>query len=145
MTYAELKQKHQEEVNAFPFGFAFSNSQFNEMMANWNLDPEKDLDKLLSIGAGCFIRKQDREKYKEMAERHYQELKDFRKDEKEFVKGLVYQLHNHEYGYSRYDEDLEAALVALGLDLEDVKKDAHLKQMVQKAIKQCIKEFNEMD
>lgn len=144
MTYADLKLKHQEEVNAFPFGFAFSNSQFNEMMSKWNLDPENDLDKILSLGAGAFIRKQDREAYKEMAERHEVELKEFRKNEKEFVEGLVYQLHNHEYGYSRSNDDVLAACEALGIGEDDL-EDKHIRQLVAKAIKQCVKEYNEQE
>lgn len=34
--YTELKAKHQAEVDAFPFGFAFNNKQFNEMMEKWD-------------------------------------------------------------------------------------------------------------
>ena len=32
MTYKEMKEKHQQEVNAFPFGFAFDKDQFLDMM-----------------------------------------------------------------------------------------------------------------
>ena len=32
MKYLELKERQQKEVNDFPFGFAFSNEQFKEMM-----------------------------------------------------------------------------------------------------------------
>ena len=49
--YTELKAKHQKEVDAFPFGFAFNQSQFNEMMAKWGLTPN-DTDKIYSIGGG---------------------------------------------------------------------------------------------
>ena len=31
-SYKEMKERHQAEVNAFPFGFAFSGEQFREMM-----------------------------------------------------------------------------------------------------------------
>ena len=37
--YTELEAKHQAEVNAFPFGFAFNQSQFDEMMKKWGLKP----------------------------------------------------------------------------------------------------------
>lgn len=46
--YTELKAKHQAEVDAFPFGFAFNNKQFNEMMEKWGLTPD-DTDKIYSI------------------------------------------------------------------------------------------------
>jgi hypothetical protein len=35
--YKELKDKHQKEMDAFPLGAAFSNSQFAEMMQKWGL------------------------------------------------------------------------------------------------------------
>lgn len=144
MTYEELKKKHQKEVNDFPLGFAFSNSQFDEMMKKWELDPENDLDKIVSIGAGGFIRKQDISAYKEMSKRFAKELEDFRKNEKEFIKGLVYQLHNHEYGYSRSNDDIIAACEALGIGEEEL-QDKHVREMINKAIKQCVKEYNEVN
>ena len=58
--YAELRSRQQKEVNALPLGFAFSNRQFEEMMKGWGLDPEKYLDKIVSIGAGGYIQKKDR-------------------------------------------------------------------------------------
>ena len=42
MKYAELKKKHQDEVNAFSLGFAFGDKQFEEMMNKWGLDAKKD-------------------------------------------------------------------------------------------------------
>ena len=147
MTYMQLKQKHQEEVNAFPFGFAFGDKQFKEMMSKWGLDADndEDLKKIVSIGAGGYLRKTDVPAFEEMCERHNKEIQAFKKDEKEFIAGIVYELHNHEYGYSRDEADVEAALRSFNLDLEDVQKDEHLREMVQKAIKQCVKEYNEME
>jgi hypothetical protein len=40
LKYTELKSKHQNEVNTFPLGFAFNNTQFDEMMARWGLKPQ---------------------------------------------------------------------------------------------------------
>ena len=48
--YAELCQRHQQEVNALPIGFAFGNRQFEEMMRGW-ARPEKDLDKSTASAA----------------------------------------------------------------------------------------------
>lgn len=148
MTYAELKKKHQTEVNNFPLGFAFSDKQFEEMMSKWGLDAKKDEDlkKIVYLGiGGTYLRKSDIPAWNEMSERHDRELKEFRKDEKSFIDGLVYQLHNHEYGYSRSWDDVEYALEALGIDSKDLEKDEDLRKKVQKAIKQCVKEYNEME
>ena len=59
--YVTMKQKHQAEVDAFPFGAAFSNKQFEEMMLKFGLTVD-DTDKICSLGAGVFIRKTDKEK-----------------------------------------------------------------------------------
>lgn len=74
--YAELRSRQQKEVNALPLGFAFSNRQFEEMMKGWGLDPEKDLDKIVSIGCGGFIQKKDRTAMNETFDRHRRELKE---------------------------------------------------------------------
>lgn len=55
--YAELKARQQQEFNALPLGFAFNDKQFTEMMVKWSLDPDKDIDKILSIGFGGFVQK----------------------------------------------------------------------------------------
>ena len=148
MTYAELKKKHQDEVNAFPLGFAFGDKQFEEMMSKWGLDAKKDEDlkKIAYLGVGgTYIRRSDIPAWNEMSERHLKELEEFRKDEKNFIDALVYQLHNHEYGYSRSWDDVEYSLEALGIDPKDLEKDEELSRKVQKAIKQCVKEYNEME
>ena len=48
-TYRELKQRQQEEFNAFPCGFAFSEKQLNEEMKRLNVN---GLNELVSIGGG---------------------------------------------------------------------------------------------
>lgn len=148
MTYAELKKKHQAEINAFPLGFAFGDKQFEEMMSKWGLDAknDEDLKKIAYLGVGGgYIRRSDIPAWKELTERLDRELKEFLKNENRFVEALVNQLHNHEYGYSRSWDDVEYALEALGIDPEEVNKDEHLKKKVQKAIKKCVAEYNEME
>ena len=68
--YMELKRRQQEEFNALPLGFAFSQKQFNEMMENWDLDPGKDTDKIYHVGAGGYIQKKDAELLHRTRERH---------------------------------------------------------------------------
>ena len=74
--YKELRDRQQAEVNALPLGFAFSNKQFDEMMRGWGLDPEKDLDKIFSIGAGGYVQKKDHSLLHETYNRHERELKE---------------------------------------------------------------------
>ena len=72
--YAELRHRQQEEFNALPLGFAFSQKQFSEMMEGWGLDPEKDLDKLLRIPGGGYIQKKDADLINQTTERHSAEM-----------------------------------------------------------------------
>lgn len=143
MTYRELKEKQQKEVNDFPMGVAFGDEQFEKMMNEWGFTTnDTDLQKIVSLGAGCYLRKQDVKAFMEMNSRHQKELKEFRKQKKEFINALVYQLHNHEFGYSRSDDDIELALGALGLSWEDVREETNPfnYDCLCQSIKQCIKE-----
>ena len=72
--YVEIRQRQQQEFNALPLGFAFSNEQFNEMMRRWGLDPGKDIDKIYYIGCGGYIQKKDADFLHETRNRHDKEI-----------------------------------------------------------------------
>lgn len=131
--YRELKEKQQEEFNKFPLGAAFSNEQFKEMMEKWGLK-EKDTDKIISLGAGAFIRKVDKEAFLDMNRRHTAQLKEAIAAD-ETGEGFIYQmfyyeLANHEYGYTG---DLEDTLDALGYTAEEINADERLLRGLNKA------------
>lgn len=125
--YAELRSRQQKEVNALPLGFAFSNRQFEEMMKGWGLDPEKDLDKIVSIGAGGYIQKKDRSLMHETFDRHRRERKEAiaadQTGEGFIFDMFLYELNNHEYGYTG---DTSEALEALGLTAQEVVDDPRM-------------------
>ena len=100
MNYNELRNKQQKEVDNFPFGFAFSTKQFNEMMASWGLNPETDLDKIYSIGGGGYIQKKDSDAMDEMFARHEEERAELMEDLKELEEAIFYEMKNHEYFYN---------------------------------------------
>ena len=132
--YMELKARQQQEVNALPLGFAFSNKQFNEMMVGWGLDPEKDLDKIVSIGYGGFVQKKDRSVMHETFDRHRRELKEAIAADKT-GEGFIFdmflcELDNHEYGYTW---DTTDALEALGFTAQEVVDDPRLNRGISKA------------
>lgn len=125
--YSEMRQRQQEEFNALPLGFAFSNKQFNEMMERWGLDPEKDCDKLYRIPGGGYVQKKDAELLHSTTAKHSEELQAAIEEDKT-GKGFIYQmflaeLDNHEYGYTR---DWTDALDALGYTYEQVANDKRL-------------------
>ena len=72
--YTELKSKHQSEVDAFPFGFAFNKDQYDIMMDKWGLKPTHR-SQIIYIGGGSFIRKSDYKAMHEMFDRHEAERK----------------------------------------------------------------------
>lgn len=136
MTYAELKKKQQEELNAFPIGFAFNNEQFEKMMNGWGLTVA-DTDKIYSIGAGGYIRKEDSKKLDELLARLEKERKDFRKNRKELYKGFIDELWNHEYILCPDDE---VVLDKFGYTVQDLAEDSDLRAVYKRAVADYKKE-----
>lgn len=136
--YRELREAQQAEFNKFPLGAAFSNEQFKEMMAKWGLK-EKDTDKILSLGAGAFIRKADKEAYLEMNRKHTRKLNEAIAADKTgegFIYEMFsYELANHEYGYTG---DLEDTLDALGYTSDEINADERLLAGLNKAAKEVM-------
>lgn len=142
--YAELRQRQQEEFNALPLGFAFSRKQFDEMMQEWGLDPEKDLDKILRIPGGGYVQKKDADLLHQTTERHDKEMEAAIAEDKTgegfIYEMFLYELDNHEYGYTR---DTEDTLDALGYTAEEVLNDPRLKRGIEKAVTEiCKREGN---
>lgn len=138
--YAELRQRQQEEFDALPLGFAFSQKQFNEMMEGWGLDPEKDLDKILRIPAGGYVQKKDADLLHQTVERHDTEMAAAIEEDKTgegfIYEMFLYELDNHEYGYTR---DTEDTLDALGYTAEQVLNNPRLKRGIEKAVTEICK------
>lgn len=142
--YIEMKNRQQEEVNAFPMAFAFNQKQLEEGMRKLGLDPS-ETDKVCSLfGAGDFLRKTDVPAFAEMSRRHRSELK-AAMDADETGEGFIFEafdaeLSNHEYGYTG---DATDALAALGITREDLEKDARLMHGFKKACKSQMDWYNE--
>lgn len=129
--YTALKSKHQKEVDEFPFGFAFNQKQFEEMMSKWGLTPD-DTDKIYSIGGGGYVRKSDAEAMHKMFERHELERKMARKHGDDYLFEMFnYELANHEYSYT---QDLTDTLEALGLTMEEINADPRMADALKRAI-----------
>ena len=132
--YLALKTKHQKEIDAFPFGFAFSDTQFNEMMVErFGLTPE-DTDKIYSIGGGGFVRKCDADAMHDMFERHEKERADaIRENKDDYLYHMFnYELANHEYSYTG---DITDTLDALDLTLDDILTDKRMDEALKRACK----------
>ena len=127
--YTELKSKHQSEVDAFPLGFAFNDTQFNEMMARWGLKPT-DIREILSIGGGGYVRKDDAKAMHEMFDRHESEMKAAMQDPNFAFEAFDYELGNHEYCYTY---DLTDTLDALGLTIDEINADPKMADALKRA------------
>ena len=115
-TLQEIKARHYNELGGFNKIFwAFSNAQLVEGMTKLNAEP-KDL---ISIGHGGFVLKSHYQEWKDLLARHSSEMKQHRRNKKNFLEALVYELKNHEYCITGDETD---ALDALGLDIKDVPK-----------------------
>ena len=133
--YKELRNRQQEEFNKFPIKFAFSQEQFERGMRELGLEPT-DTDKVCKTIAGGFLRKSDAPAMHEILTRHHKEIEDAiaaDKDGTGFVYDMfLYELQNHEYGYTWETED---TLESLGYTEEQVEADPKLKAGFEKAKK----------
>lgn len=133
--YQKLKNKHQEEYNALPMFFAFSEEDFEQGMLKLGLQ-SIDTDKICQIVIGMFYRKEDKPLLIETMQRFHNELqKAISEDETgdNFIYQMFYtELINHEYAFT---EDPEDALTALNLTWEKVQADPRLKHGFEKASK----------
>ena len=134
MKYLKLKEKHQKEVNDFPFGFAFSNEQFKDMMKKFGLK-EKDTDKIYSLGAGGYIKKTDAEAMHNMFKRHRKEIENEIQNDKDGT-GFIYEMFRYELSDHEYcvTYDIEPTLDALGLTLDEINKHQNLVMGLKKAL-----------
>lgn len=138
-TYTEMKERHQSEVNALPLAFAFSESQYNEKLAEWNITPDEAKNgAIIGIGGGGFIRSSDKDLVISTFER-------IRNEERAAIEadttgtgyiyqGLKYELINHEYSYTG---DTAEAVEAVGLTEEDLKREP-----IRQALKRATSEIN---
>ena len=132
-SYQQIKARHQADVNAFPMGCAFGDKQLAEMMQKFDLPNDKTgYAQIVSLGAGCFIRRTDIPAWNNMCERHKREMKEFRKSEKELIQALRYEFANHECQFSN---DTESALANVGLTLSEVESDPELLKIYKEAWK----------
>lgn len=139
MTYAELRDRQQKEVDALPLGFAFTDEQYGRMMHAWGLDPDTDKDKIRSIGCGGYVRNQDAEAFHATLDRHRAEM-DAAIAADGTGDGFIcqmfrYELANHEY---RYTLDPDETLDALGYCAEDIQDDPRLMRGFRKAAEEIL-------
>ncbi len=119
-TYLEFKKSQQDEINNFPMFFAFSQEQLNKGMEKLELKPT-DTNKILSIGAGGFIKKANKNTFTKMFKSRDKAFKNKIAADKTgegFIFDMFnYELANHEYCVTMSTFD---TFEALGISLKEV-------------------------
>ena len=114
--YIELKKKHEKELNEFPIKFAFGNEQFKEMMKNFGLT-ENDTDKIVSIGFGGYVKKENLKAMEELFKSQADEMKQAFNDDEFLESAFNYEMGNHEYIITYDKADV---FRALGLSIKSL-------------------------
>ena len=121
MTYKEMKDRQQAEINAFPFIWAFNENQFADGMRRLGLDPTADRGQIVHVGGGGYIRKADKKALEDLFTKHRRELQEAIAADKTgdgFIYDMFYtELANHEYSYTG---DVTDAVNACGLTVEQL-------------------------
>ena len=118
--YVNLQDKHQAEYDAFPMMFAFSNEQFEEGLKKLDAAPKE----IVSLGYGSYIKKADISDFEKMITRLNNEKSEMLNNNDRYTyQAFLYELANHEYGYTY---DIEPTLQALSLTADQVAKDHRL-------------------
>ena len=130
--YSIFKRAKQQKVNEFPMMFAFSKEQLEEGKAKLGVTDNKEL---LSIGAGGFIRKSDKNEFDNLFIQLDKELSENLNDDEFLYDAFLYEIANHEYCYSC---DLTDSLEVLGLTVEQVRADNRMNSILNKAIRAYI-------
>ena len=128
MKYVDFKEKNDKAFHDFiskNVFFAFSDEQFKEGLKKFNIKENEVADKLYRYVGGGFMLKSAAKEEKEILKRQHRIANKYFNNYKNLVDALVYEMFNHECGYTgSYTE----GLYALGYGFEDLKKDKRLRK-----------------
>ena len=135
--YTELRNRHQERVNALPIMWAFSMDQFRKEMERMGVT---DKSEIVSIGNGGYMRKEEAPLLDKTFEAIDAEMKaaiEADTDGTGFIKDMfLYELANHEYCITY---DLEPTLDACGLTEAEVLNNTRLLNGLKLATKEYLR------
>lgn len=137
-TYKAMKDRHQAEINALPLAFAFSEKQYAEKLAEWNITTEEaKAGAIVGIGGGGFIRSSDKElvvgTFKRIADEEAAAIEADQDGTGFIYEMFLYELNNHEYSYTG---DVDETLEALNIKWEDMADNEALLNGLNKALKE---------
>ena len=95
MTYIEYKQQRQNEFNALPVFYAFSDEQFDRALEDRHLTREQAKTALCRFWGGGFYLRSDRDQIFNWIKSD--RLSELMKDPKFAEDAFLYEMNNHEY------------------------------------------------
>ena len=136
-TYKEMKDRHQAEVNALPLAFAFSEKQYRDKLAEWQITPEEaKAGAIIGIGNGGFIRASDRDlvisTFERIADEEAAAIAADQDGAGYIYQMFLYELNNHEYSYTG---DIDETLDALHISNKDLAENPALLNGLNLALK----------
>ena len=109
-TYERMTKRHQEENNALPMYWAFSEGQWEGLLNQLGLTEETAPHELCQY-RGAIVRKTDVDRIQATLDAHSIELEEAYKDPEFFKGACLYEMCNHEYGINwQADWDVITAL-----------------------------------
>lgn len=140
--YKKYKENRQNDFNKLPIYWAFGEKQFQELLQKLNLqDKPEDLKKLVNIGCGGLMLKSDLPLLKNHNQTYSSDKLLFwlTHNFKFAYSAFKYEMSNHEYYYTY---DITDTLQSLGLNFEDIERNAYLKLAYLRARKDYLKACN---
>lgn len=124
--YPTLKTRQQEEFNALPIKWAFSDKQLKQALSEMGLT-EDDLGKLVKIHGGGLMLRTEVHLLHEIVAKHTKEMNEAIKRDRS-GEGFIFEMFNYELGNHEYCDtgDFRPALDALGMCEEDIKENQAL-------------------
>lgn len=126
-----IKEKTEASNNFEGIGFAFNQSQFEEMLDKLEAEP-KDL---YNLGYGTFILKNRYDDLMDMINKYDTRLKEAMKEYDFSYSAFVYELANHEYNITF---DYDDVLNVLNLTEDEIKNNPILNKAFEEAKKTVI-------
>lgn len=133
ISYKEVKEKYQKQINDFPCIVAFSKKSVVKKLSDLNVNSIYDLKQIIP---GYFIRKSDVETFKQININKQNEIKTLYNGYKgyRFAKSMFKcELNNQEYCITY---DLTDTLEVLNLTLEEIKNNKNLRIGLKLALKE---------
>ena len=131
--YYTWKEKNNKEFNDFISAnvfFAFSNKQFQEGLDKFGIKKEEIKEKLCNYVGGGFMLKSAVKEHNKIVKKLHKTERKYLSKYKNLYSALLYEMYNHECGYTW---NFKECLYPLGFTSKDLKTNKQLYKAFQQA------------